>query len=589
MGKDIGVKTKSNQLPRRVFWNNTPKQEEPLEIKFHIQNIEYENEISEFTEDILLNMFSQYDGALPVIGHKYYHDEKISKYDNKEFIQYRVLVGIHLDHFYITYLIKLDDIYYKPSYEEEYVQQWIDLIYDNWTTPVQAGYLMSPELLSEKQRTSAHQNIAIMRKVTLKAPSRVVSVLSPDNKYYHETLGYNFSRNDGGCDCCKGARFECAEAVPNTIYVLNTGSNYLRTYTDCSIDVELLDYRKGFKLKCPNGEIHCVYETFNGKNIHDRTLYLKFNNNLIKMLEYGEACMFTPDGIKLEIKKGLSFDTNPYSHMNSYYPEWVNDTTLWAYRKYNLAYDRENHTDSSVYTNAVDLSNNAHIIRLYELYEEIEQIMDEYLQKGRIDYKNVLVKPNRIDPLRDLYEEFENFTNLEKIVKIKKEMLDFMNSINYEDIIPQKIDIVFVNGESDEVAAVNIIKSETMPNDVVLLINNISDNSINGKYRLVYNENNIPRGYSSSNKELLLQLYHKQYSARRLIEIDKPRYSIYNDIIHTPYDFNTHNQTAVEFITTNPTVKLHHIAASQSLRITPAMDSFINTLEENLNAQDTGN
>lgn len=426
---EFGIKdSHTNADYSNITWNgqNCESKSETV-IKFHIQHLFFENEIAILTKDFFDKTYQPYYEQLPTLSN--FPTNVVVHEDG--LIQFRVLFKSNNQDYYLTYLLKKDNIYYRPTYEEKQLMLIINKIYLKNTIDVYKQF--------------DYADVAVVRNITIKKQTdknEILSLLTPEHMSCYEALGTETP--SGGCSCCAGSRLDY---IPRDMYIMNTGTYYKHENKSQNFrfTFEDLNYIKSVNLTRLIG-----YNNNTHFDEHDDT-FLKCMGDF---LENGIIFNFTKETITLNMGSFFTYlfssgfgdntnirfgrgkyfvnEANPYSDEKFYYPNWVTDDTIWTHMTKSNRWDHD-------CTHAIDLSNNTYAIRLFQIYDYFKDVFDNILSKGKRDYTKILVKHHQIEPLSDIYDDFEKYVNSEEFIKIKSELLLLVFSLKLEDFVDLEI------------------------------------------------------------------------------------------------------------------------------------------------------
>lgn len=418
-----------------ITYNGKPISSNPVQpYKFHIQNIYYPDDIGEFDAD----QFEKYEGVVPVITN-YYCDV----INSQEFYQYRILIPHGSDSYYLTYLLKIGDSYYKPKkYAENVLNHWIDLVY-SWTCSSSTSTSSSSSSTSMTPRKHKQEYSTVTRTVEFKKKideNEITSILTPENVRHIERIGDSLVKVR--CDCCKGAY---VEHIPD-LFVLKTEAEYRHKHKHENIHVQIDDYhhRQSFRIsfiKYFSCNLH--YDQKNdefgiyGEDVLNH-IHFDFTGNYISisavagLLSDADGMLFIENGSRIIFGRGKYFVS--YSeHDTFYYPSFVNDDTIWMYhssRGISLVNDMTNYTD---------LSGNTKARRLFEIFDVLKSLIAEKLHNGRNEYADSAVRYNGLVTLEQLQDEFENFMQDTRLISLKHELTTMIVDLKITDFLPYVI------------------------------------------------------------------------------------------------------------------------------------------------------
>jgi hypothetical protein len=416
---------------RNISWNGEKIKIDRVALtKFHIQNINYSDEIAKLTDEFFENTYEEYNGQLPIVGRKYYTD--IVK--TPIFNQYRILISSSNHLYYLTYLLEKNNILYKPKkYEEPGLNYWIDVIY-SWKSSDILTHQMTPYV-------EEYHDLALIRTIKLKSQTendKIISLLTPEHKSFTEVIGRPLLTE--GCSCCAGSRLD---HIPPNTFIHSTGTefSYESKKDNFRISVENYDYTNNLTISKSIADNHNSgynkhlqkFEKFMGDH-YENSIRFDFGkkNITIKTGSFFTSlfCGMLSEEPTITIGRGKYFteESNPYSEETIYYPNWVEDSTLWIYK-------RSKHRFLNDFTNAIDVSDNKIVQRLFELYDYLKNELTTKLSNSREEFTSSLIKYHQITPLGDLYDQFDNFVNSQEFQTLKQEMLQMLDTVSYGDIV----------------------------------------------------------------------------------------------------------------------------------------------------------
>lgn len=496
-------------------------------IKFHIQNIYYSDDIGYFNPE----QFEPYDGELPITTDKYFTDQNtlLHKLEDGRYIdviQYRILVPYSSDSYYLTYLLKMNDIYYKPKpYEETILNYWIKTIY-SWTSDN-----LNPSLTPLEK---VYNRMSISRTLTLtkKVEDRHInSLIAPSNFLHDENIGG--PQHSISCSCCKHAHLE---KVSPDAYILKIQAtyDYHNQKEDYKIHIANYNHLVTFEITTTSYFGNDIYFREETKQFgtyatgSDRinTLKFDFTNNTISV---GTDPLFCRSWGDITFGRGKYFVKPSYDHWTHYYPEFVTDDTIWSYGKQYGASIND-------YTDGIDLSHNELAVRLFQIYDFLKTMIETKLNKCTQDYEQEPKKYNTLVSMDEIYDDFDAVIDDKEFQIIIKEMLHMTNTIVAHDL-----DNRIVISEKYRTLYDFYNKNRFMIDlpHVFIVEGNPEYRSIEFTLITVVNRQII--SYVHSDKTKLLEIASKTWPSREIIYIDHDDNE--NLIKHTGKQY-THNDDA---------------------------------------------
>lgn len=421
----LGIKNKWTQTePSRVHVMGIPD-DEPTQIKFHIQSLSYPQEIG----PLVMDPYVPYTDRLPVIGTRYYHDVV---HHSPDIEQYRVLILLEEDSILLTYLLKIGTTYYKPvNYQEESLKYWINTIY-SWTdlvsgqmTPCEhkSGYLSVDRTVRFNKKTDDND---------------IVSILTPESMSYYEAVG----KEPSGirCSCCKGSQLD---HIPDN-NVLDTDVYYKFKHPSENYRLDISNLASNHNVRRSVYIKKCLYygnslcydshrkRFYNCVDGDDTVCEIYFNYDMESVTFSCSSVLISSTGGNESVtihrglpKRGIFSDTTMI-----YYPTWMNTKSLWIGPIPNSKLD----PDQKNFSQCIDVSDNAVAVRLFELYDRMERLIGLYLHdnsahEGRIKY-NQLVSKER------LYDQFESFMSNTELQTVIRDATDLIDTTDPCDLDP---------------------------------------------------------------------------------------------------------------------------------------------------------
>lgn len=525
------------------------------ETKFHIQHILYSNEIADLTDEFLSKHFVEYVGQIPSLDK--FPTDKIICLDNNynnNFEQFRVLFRFNHEDYYFTYLLRINNTYFKPTnYDEPILNYLLNKIYND-------NNVFLHELCKKHQHSSfqTYRSVNIKKKVE---DHKVVNLLTPENYIFDETIGGSIKIN---CDCCKGSHVE--NINPNS-YIKSTTARYVYNgkHNNHPFVTEYVDssQRNLFSISKQISENNDsnAYVSNDKPDNNSTYVFIKCSSDFVRneitfdftkstvrilfndFFKYQQNKNLFCSGVTVELHRGLFFEHGKvYSDATFYYPDWVDDRTIWTAKSDQICVQGKSVTDyTSESSNPINLSTNKYAIRLFELYDILLNIFKINLNLGNVDHTNDLVKYNQLVNLTDLHSQFVEVFEHQQMSLILTELNEYLDMLDITDIIDNKTTL-------DNAKYLNYSKyyhsnkyQKTSPH--VFIATRIHRGRNNLKIYTMYTiVDQIYLSHTHTNLEILTNLITKQWPEREIVLIDDNK-NDNDDLVEKPYNYEEYMAT----------------------------------------------
>jgi hypothetical protein len=367
--------------------------------------------------------FEIYEGVEPIVSPKYpvgIYDGMIEDKE-KNIIDVQIFtIFLGKDNCLTTEIVymfksKQDGKLLKPIYKKgSDFSNWIELIY-SWVTP---------DILTMKPVNNDFTDFYLTRKVYLEQePDTPHLAYWAGKKHYIEFVGG--PEPVPACACCGETR------IPKP-----SEEEYINS-TETIFKIKQPDYTIDF-----NSNSITISLT-NGEQIKNKITY-RINNSIVFDCDHWiYSSTFMSSLFYKTIYKGKFFEKDKLSFkgLKIYYPEWVNDDTLWSFSSYGeTSQDMFPNTETSTnsiensknilyykdcVSNSINLSSNKYIKEVFELSEklfiEIKELIPTDFKGNKLekseDYKKDIHKMIKFSNLKDLESIRSNIIKYFELLK----------------------------------------------------------------------------------------------------------------------------------------------------------------------------